>query len=77
MYYEDQKNRFNFISGLVIGALVGAGIALLAAPASGKRTRRQMLRRVMTARQAAGDRVEDWTDDLRSAVRAGRKRFRA
>jgi hypothetical protein len=76
MYYEDPKNTFNFVSGLIIGALVGAGIALLAAPTSGKRTRRKMLRRVMNARQVAGDRMEDWTDDLRSAVRSGRRRLR-
>jgi gas vesicle protein len=76
MYFEDQKNTFNFVSGLIIGALVGAGIALMAAPTSGKRTRRKMLRRVMNARRAAGDQVEDWTADLRSAVRSGRRRLR-
>ena len=76
MYFEDQKNTFNFVSGLIIGALVGAGVALLAAPTSGKRTRKKMLRRVLNARRAAGERVEDWTDDLRTAVRSGRRRLR-
>ncbi len=76
MYFEDQKGTFNFVSGLVIGALVGAGIALMAAPASGKRTRRKMLRRVMNARRAAGEQVDDWAGDVRSAVRSGRRRLR-
>ncbi|MEX2283651.1 MAG: YtxH domain-containing protein [Gemmatimonadota bacterium] len=76
MYFEDQKNTFNFVSGLIIGALVGAGIALMAAPTSGKRTRRKMLRRVLNARRAAGEHVDDWTADLRSAVRSGRRRLR-
>ena len=33
MYYDDQARRFNLASGLLIGTLVGAGLALLSASA--------------------------------------------
>lgn len=33
MYYDDEGRRFNVLSGLLFGTLLGAGIALLAAPA--------------------------------------------
>jgi hypothetical protein len=32
MYYDDQGRRFNLVTGLLFGTLLGAGIALLAAP---------------------------------------------
>jgi gas vesicle protein len=74
MYYEDQGDRFSFFGGLIVGVALGAGIALLAAPASGKRTRRRMLRRVVSAKRSPGGRMDDWADEFRSALRAGRRR---
>ena len=72
MYYENERAALPFVYGILIGAVVGASIALLAAPASGKRTRRKMLRQVMTAQRAAGERV----DDLRSALKPRRRHLR-
>ena len=76
MYYEDSKSAMPFVAGLLIGVVAGVGIGLLAAPASGKRTRRKMLQRVVSAQRKAGARVDDWTDDLRSALRPIRRQFR-
>ena len=76
MYYEDRKNAMPFVAGLLIGIVAGVGIGLLAAPASGKRTRRKMLQRVVHARDKAGTRVDDWADDLRSALKPIRRQFR-
>jgi hypothetical protein len=75
-YYEDDSGAMNFAAGLLLGAVLGASLALLAAPQSGRKTRRRLLRAVSTARDAAGDRFEDLTDEVQSAVRAGRKRIR-
>ena len=49
MYFEEETNKgtFQFLSGLAIGALLGAGIALMVAPQSGKRTRRKMIKQVV------------------------------
>ena len=74
MYYEDSRSSFPFVTGLIVGAMVGAGIALLAAPNTGKRTRRKMLRRVMHTGRSAGDRMDQWADEFRSALRTGRRR---
>ena len=39
------RDRSSFLTGLVIGAAVGAGLALLFAPASGEETRRIVRKR--------------------------------
>jgi gas vesicle protein len=76
MYYEDSKSALPFISGVLIGAVIGIGIGLLAAPASGKRTRRKMLRRVVNAQRVVGGRVDGWAEDLRSALQPTQRQFR-
>jgi gas vesicle protein len=74
MYYEENKSHLHFVSGLLIGAVIGAGVALLAAPASGQRTRRQMIRGVASVKDQAGAQVDEWADDLRRALRRSRRR---
>lgn len=32
MYYDDEARRFNFLSGFLLGAALGTGLALLAVP---------------------------------------------
>jgi len=76
MYYEDKDGALNFFVGVLVGGVIGAAVALLVAPQSGKRTRRQLMKAASTARDSAGERWEDLTDDMRSAVEAGRKRIR-
>jgi gas vesicle protein len=73
MYYDDEAGVVNFIAGMLLGAVVGITLTLLAAPQSGKRTRKRLVRAVSTARSAAGDRWEDLADQVQ---RAGRKRIR-
>lgn len=75
MYYDEESTAVSFLSGLIIGAAIGAGIALLLAPQSGKRTRRQLVRSVEGFTDDATDRLDDVTGELRSAVRSGRKKF--
>jgi gas vesicle protein len=45
MYYEDPSSRFNLVSGLVSGAVLGAGVALLLAPSRPSRKARRLRRR--------------------------------
>ena len=61
-----------FAAGLLIGALVGAGIALLVAPSSGEETRRMITRR---ARRLAAD-ARDRYDDARHELQQLRERRR-
>ena len=37
MYYNDEARSFNFLSGLLCGSVLGAGLAMLVAPQKGVR----------------------------------------
>jgi gas vesicle protein len=76
MYYDDDSGALNFAAGLLLGAVVGASLALLTAPQSGRKTRKRLVRAVSSARENATDRWEDLSDEVQDAVRAGRKRIR-
>lgn len=43
MYYDDQTRRFNLLSGLAFGALLGAGVGLLL-PVAPSRARHSLRR---------------------------------
>jgi gas vesicle protein len=75
MYYDEESGgRSSFAAGLLIGALLGVGVALLAAPQSVRLTRRRLVSALVEAREAAGERWVDLSDDMRVAIRAGRRR---
>ena len=78
MYYENEEGggTLTFITGLAIGAIIGASVALLAAPQSGKRTRHQIVRAAADARRLVGDEWDDAAKQMRRAVRRGRRRIR-
>ena len=68
--------------GFVLGALVGAGIALLLAPGTGKETRRRLAdagRRWGSAARSKLDQARNAANDLKqdakSALKAGREAF--
>jgi len=79
MEYDDEAQVFNFVSGLVLGVFLGAGIALLTAPESGRRTRRRLRRAAGDIRENATDRWEELADDVKGRVddafQGARKRF--
>lgn len=65
-----------FAAGIAMGALVGAGAALLFAPESGEETRAAIARRGRRFGRHAHDAWDDLRDELRFATRRGRRRFR-
>ena len=67
MDYENET-RASFMSGLLLGAVIGASIALLTAPQPGRRTRRRIQRSAGELRETAGDRWEDLAEDVRDKV---------
>ena len=76
MYYDEEWRALSFVAGLTLGMALGAGVALLMAPQSGRRTRRQLAKAVASARDTAEDRFGEMADEVRSAVDAGRRRLR-
>ena len=79
MEYDQDANAINFVSGFLLGAIVGAGIALLTAPDAGPQTRRRIRRVAGEFRHSATDQLDDFADDVKArvdeAVRGARKRF--
>ncbi len=75
MYYENDSNGLPFLTGVVVGVAIGAGLALLVAPQSGRRTRRRLARTVEDVADDAVGRWDDVADEFRSAVRSGRKKL--
>ena len=61
-------------AGIVIGALIGAGAALLLAPTSGEEMRSAIRRQARVARYRAGDAWDDLADQLTNVARRGRRR---
>jgi gas vesicle protein len=76
MYYDEDSGALSFLAGVLLGAVIGASMALLTAPQSGRKTRKRLIRAVSTAREGAVDRWDDLTGEVQDAVRAGRKRIR-
>lgn len=80
MYYDDQARQFNFVSGLLFGAVLGAGLALLASSQDRVRRtgRRRRPGRDWAALAASGlDRLRDEVaQSVSDAAASGRERLR-
>ena len=61
------------IGAFLLGALVGAGIALLFAPSSGQETQRRIREQAGRLRALTEDRVRNLRDDLGSRLDTARK----
>lgn len=71
MYYDDEARRFNFASGLLLGAILGTGLALLTQPRkriSKPQRIRQSARALRKATEDGFDRVPDSISRLRSTL---------
>jgi gas vesicle protein len=62
---EGHGGARTFAAGLLIGALIGAGVALLVAPQSGAETRRTLARRARRLAADARERYDDSKHQLR------------
>jgi gas vesicle protein len=69
MYQRDRENHAGFAAGIVTGALVGAGVALLFAPRAGAELREEMGESWSSLRDAVGRRYRDLAD--RAGVELG------
>ena len=76
MYYNEESGAMSFVAVMLLGAVIGASLALLTAPQSGKRTRKRLIRAVSSAGDVAGGRWGDLTDEVRGVVSRGRRRAR-
>ena len=66
---EERGRALAFGAGIAVGALIGAGLALLLAPQSGEATRAYISRSARRIPDHARDRWDDLGDELRMALR--------
>ena len=71
-----RSGTLSFMAGMVLGALVGAGVALLVAPDRGSVTRRRLKKLVGRMGHDAKERVEDWRDDVKAELKRRRRQIR-
>jgi gas vesicle protein len=76
------SNTGSTLMGFALGAVVGAGLALLLAPDSGKKTRDRLASTARRWSKSAGDTIDQARDkvtelgaDAKSAVKAGQDAF--
>lgn len=83
MYIEDElkyikimsnKTRNTFIA-LVTGTLVGAGLGLLYAPQSGKKTRKQLLKEAENAKKVLEDKYDEAASQLSDFADTAKDKF--
>jgi gas vesicle protein len=65
MANSEYRDALSFIVGMTLGALVGTTAALLLAPQSGRRTRRQLVRKA----EELGDTATEALDEAREETR--------
>lgn len=65
---NDHSNEKRIVGSFLIGGLVGAGLALLFAPQSGKKTRRDITRFTKNVAGEAKDMVEDAAESVQDLV---------
>ncbi len=64
MSCEEKSNFGAFLVGLISGAAIGAGLALLFAPQSGKETREKL----KDSAEAVKDKIADLVDDTKDFI---------
>ncbi len=64
-----------FTAGLVLGAIVGAGLALLVAPDRGDVVRQRIKRSLRGVQDDARDRLDDWRGEARRELKKQRRRL--
>lgn len=70
---EESAGGAGFAAGLLVGVLLGAGIALLYAPEKGDTVRRKLGKRARKFADATRDAVEDATEEVRDEVARRRR----
>lgn len=69
------KNTSNTIIALATGAVVGAGLALLYAPQSGEKTRKQLKKEAKNAKKALEDKYDEASSKLSEFADSAKSQF--
>lgn len=72
----DEQDLAVFAAGVTMGAVIGAGVALLFAPQSGRRTRGRIRRTAEDLTEQAEEKVRHAAEDARQAAQDMSKKAR-
>ena len=72
----DEQDLAVFAAGITMGAVIGAGVALLFAPQSGRRTRGRIRRTAEDLTEQAEEKVRHAAEDARRAAKDMSKKAR-
>ncbi len=70
---RDESGSGGFVAGLLVGARLGGGAALLFAPEKGEHLRRRRGRRIRRTAEDAREALEDTASDVRKEVARRRR----
>lgn len=76
MKESNEERGSGLIAGVILGAVIGAGIAMLFSPKSGEETRRELARRARELGDDARDRVGEASRRTRRELRRRRRELR-
>lgn len=65
---DREREAVSFMSGLVLGAIIGAGVAMLTAPQPGRKTRRRLKKSAKRLKGDATDRFDELAGELKDKV---------
>ena len=79
MNSETEREAVSFVSGLVLGAIIGTGVAMLTAPQPGRKTRKRIRKQARKLQGDATDRLDELAGEIKGkvdeAVGAARERL--
>jgi gas vesicle protein len=65
---DQERQAVTFVSGLVLGAVIGAGVAFLTTPQPGRKARKRIRRAAGRIQGTATDRLDDLASDLKGKI---------
>jgi gas vesicle protein len=72
-----ERGGSGFVVGILIGAVLGAGLALLLAPDRGEKTRGRLRKRMRSLRDDAREGIDRAGSLTQEELRRGKRRFQA
>ena len=64
----EERQAVSFVSGLVLGAIIGAGVAILTAPQPGRKTRKKIQKVARRAKSQTRNRLDELATELKLRV---------
>jgi gas vesicle protein len=72
----EARGRVGFVSGFLLGVLIGGGIALLFAPDRGERTRNRLRRRMQSLREDTLEGIDNASSRTREELQRRRRKLK-